>query len=111
MAEGSSVGAKNSSGCPSEHGRVRGGLEKARESLSICEKEDDKEGQAAALLTIYGCLKKKGDAIEASETLTEAIELYRQLDDKRSEAISLLQAIEPKFSGLKLPQLADCFFS
>mmetsp|Transcript_85764 Transcript_85764/g.135454 ORF Transcript_85764/g.135454 Transcript_85764/m.135454 type:complete len:658 (-) Transcript_85764:98-2071(-) len=92
-------------------GEVDEAIEKARESLSICEKEDDKEGQAAALLIIYSCLKMQGNEVEASETLKEAIELYRRLDDKRSEAVALLQAIEAKISNMKLPQLADCFFS
>jgi aryl carrier-like protein len=96
---------------PSNLGEADEALVKARESLSMCEKLGDKEGQAPALLIIYRCLTMQGSTVEATETLAEAIEMYKEIGDKRSEAIALMEAVKPKLSGLKLPQLADCFFS
>jgi tetratricopeptide (TPR) repeat protein len=86
-------------------------LAKARECLDMYEKTGDQAGQADALMTVFTCLSAQGSTVEAKETLNEAIAMFRQVGDKHSEALALCQAMEPMISDLKLPVLADCFFS
>jgi len=87
--------------CQGMVGKMKEGLKSANEALRISEDDQDRRGQAAALVTIGEIYSMNGKKEEAKKFAYKSLDIAQKLKDPQSEdaALQLLEHIEGKGKG------------